>query len=312
MTDHGVLNRRQFVALGGAAAASVGAASLGPLASPALAAKLLIPRDRIAIQLFTLRRLAEKDLPGTLELLARTGYRRVEVAGLFGRTPQQFRQLLDDNGLRAIGGHQLVGPALEQWAGAREVEDALDEAEALGQRYVGTAGITIPFGIVPGGEPQTADRYRQLAELANSWGAAAAARGMRVYLHMHYWEFWRDLGTGESFARILFRSTDPALVWFEPDLFWMVFGGIDPLPWIRRYQHRFMGFHVKDGNPDPSGGYFDPGFTDLGRGSIDFRRLFEPLEHRRRHYYIVERDNQPHPRKTARIAYRYLRNLRAR
>jgi sugar phosphate isomerase/epimerase len=309
MGDHDVFDRRQFLARGGASAAVVGAASLGPLASAASAAPRLIPRDRIAIQLFTLRGLLEKDLEGTLAFLAKTGYRQVEIAGLFGRTPQQFRQVLDANGLRAIGGHQLQGPAL----GNREVEDVLDEAQALDQRYVGTAAISIPYGIVSGkGEPQIADRYRQLAELANAWGTAAAARQMRVYLHMHYWDFWRDLGTGESFAQIMFGRTDPRLVWFEPDLFWIVFGGIDPLPWIRRYQDRFMGFHVKDGNPDPSGGYFDPGFTDLGRGSINFRRLFEPLKNRRSHYYILERDNQPHPRRTAEIGYTYMRNLRAR
>lgn len=302
MGDRDLLSRRQFV---GAAAASVGAASLGPLASVSSGAERLVPRSRIAIQLFSLRTAAERDLPGTLAFLAETGYRLVEVAGLYGRTPQQFRQLLDANGLRAIGGHQLVGPALVAFAGAREVEDALDEAQALGQRYVGTAGITMPFGLVEGaGEPQTADRYRELAELANSWGQQAAARGMRVYLHMHFWEFWRDLGTGESFARILLDRTDPNLVWFEPDLFWMVFGGIDPRPWIRRYQDRFMGFRVKDGHPDPSGGYFEPGFRDLARGSINFRRLFRAVEHKRRHFYIVERDDQPHPRRTARIGYR--------
>ena len=73
-----------------------------------------------------------------------------------------------------------------------------------------------------------------------------------------------------------------------------------------------MGFRVKDGVPDQSGGYFAPGFRDLGRGSLDFRRIFETIDNKRRHYYIVERDDQPHPRRTARIAYTYLRNLRAR
>ena len=149
---------------------------------------------------------------------------------MFGRTPEQFRALLDRYRLRAIAGHQLVGPALIPFFGAREVDDALDEAQALGQPYVGTAGITIPTGIVEGvGEPQTANRYRQLADLANEWGVAAKARGMRLYLHVHYWEFGRDPRTGESLFQILLDETDPQLVWFEPDLFWMVFGGIDPL-----------------------------------------------------------------------------------
>ena len=166
------------------------------------AAAKLIPRHRIGIQLFTVRTLAEADLPGTLALLARIGYREIEVAGLFGRTPEQFRALMRANRLHAVGGHQLVGPALIPFFGDREVEDALDEAETLGQPYVGTAGITIPTGIVDGvGEPQTAERYKQLAELANQWGAAARRRRMKLYLHVHYWEFGRDPSTGESRGR---------------------------------------------------------------------------------------------------------------
>lgn len=306
-----VVSRRRFLATGGAAlAASTG---LGPLATAASAHERLVPRKRIGIQLFTVRTLAEADLPGTLALLAEIGYREIEVAGLFGRTPQAFRRLLDANRLRAVGGHQLVGPALEPFFGARDVEDALDEAEALGQRYVGTAGITIPTGIVDGvGEPQTADRYRQLAELANEWGAAARARGLRAYLHLHYWEFGTDPGTGESLFQILLDETDPCLVWFEPDLFWMAFGGIDPLDWIPRYQHRFPLFHIKDGNPNPAGGYFNPGFTDLGEGSIDFPRILATLRNKNAHHYLVERDDQPDPARTARVGYAYLRDLRAR
>jgi sugar phosphate isomerase/epimerase len=294
---------------GGAAAASL----LGPLAGSALGYERLVPRNRIGIQLFTVRTLAEADLPATLALLASIGYREVEVAGLFGRTPDQFRALLDAHRLRAVGGHQLVGPAPIPFFGERSVDDALDEAEALGQPYVGTTGITIPTGIVDGvGEAQTADRYRELAELANQWGVAAKARRLRLYLHVHYWEFGTDRVTGEALFQILLDETDPGLVSFEPDLFWMVFGGIDPLDWIPDYQHRFPLFHVKDGNPNPAGGYFNPGFTDLGEGSIDFRPIFEALKHKNAHRYIVERDDQPNPARTARVGYQYLLNLRAR
>ena len=313
MDDVQTMSRRQLLAAGTAVAAATGLGGLGPLAGSAFGAERLVPKQQIGIQLFTVRTLAEADLPGTLALLADIGYREVEVAGLFGRTPAQFRALLDGYRLRAIAGHQLVGPALIPFFGAREVEDALDEAQALGQPYVGTAGITIPTGIVEGvGEPQTANRYRQLADLANEWGAAAKARGMRLYLHVHYWEFGRDPRTGESLFQILLDETDPQLVWFEPDLFWMVFGGIDPLAWIPRYEDRFPLFHVKDGNPNPAGGYFNPGFTDLGEGSIDFRPIFEALKHKNAHHYIVERDDQPDPARTARVGYEYLLNLRAR
>jgi len=308
------MSRKEFLAAGSAfaAAAAVGS-GFGPWAGSAFASERLVPKGRIGIQLFTVRTLAEADLPAALALLSRIGYREIEVAGLFGRTPEQFRALMDANRLRAVGGHQLVGPALIPFFGEREVEDALDEAEALGQPYVGTAGITIPTGIVDGvGEAQTAERYRELAELANQWGAAAKARRLRLYLHVHYWEFGKDPESGESLFQILLDETDPGLVSFEPDLFWMVFGGIDPLDWIPDYQHRFPLFHVKDGNPNPAGGYFNPGFTDLGEGSIDFRPIFQALKNKNAHRYIVERDDQPNPARTARVGYEYLLNLRAR
>ncbi len=38
--------------------------------------------DQIALQLYTVRRLAADDLPGTLAAVAAAGYRSVEVAGL--------------------------------------------------------------------------------------------------------------------------------------------------------------------------------------------------------------------------------------
>lgn len=307
------LTRRSFLARSTAVAAVAwwgGAA--GPWAPAASAAPPLVPRDRIGIQLFTVRDLLTEDLPGGLRMLADLGYREVEVAGLFGRTPAQFRALLDAAGLRAVGGHQLVGPALVPFFGERSVESALDEAVALGQEYVGTAGITIPTGIVEGvGEPQTAARYRELAALANEWGAAAAARGLKLYIHTHYWEYGTDPTTGESLFQILLDETDPDLVFFEMDIFWIVFGGVDPLRWLADHQERFPLFHIKDGVPNPAGGYFDPGFTDLGEGVLDYRRILGALDDPAAHHYIVERDDQPHPERTARIAYHYLAHLRA-
>ena len=301
-------SRRRFLATGGAAAAA--SMGLGPLTSAGVGGRAAIPRRRIGIQLFTVRTLAEVDLPGTLALLAEIGYREIEVAGLFDRTPAQFRRLLDANRLRAIGGHQLVGPALVPFFGARTVERARRGRSARAA-VCRDGGITIPTGIVDGvGEPQTADRYRELAELANSGARPRGRAGCAPICTCTTGSSEPTRKTGESLFQILLDETDPRLVWFEPDLFWMVFEGIDPLDWIPDYQHRFPLFHVKDGKPNPAGGYFNPGFTDLGEGSIDFGASSRPSSTRTAHHYIVERDDQPNPARTARVGYEYL-ELRA-
>ena len=314
------ISRRRFLAAGAGAAAAIAAAGLVPADAWAHGGgqghgrrERLIPKRRIGIQLFTVRDLLAADAAGTLAALAEIGYREVEVAGVpAGHTAESFRALLDQNGLRAIGNHHFTGPALVPLFGDRPVEVILDEAEALGQKYTGTAALSIPPGVVEGvGEPQTADRYRELAELANEWGEAARARGLRFYAHLHYWDFGADPTTGEILFQVLADETDEDLVWFEPDIFWMVFGDVDPLDWIPCFQDRFPLFHAKDGFPDPSGGYFDPGFTDLGEGEIDFAAIFGALDDPGRHHFIVERDDQPHPLETAEIGYDYLRDLRA-
>jgi sugar phosphate isomerase/epimerase len=305
MDDGHVMSRRRFL---GAAASATALAGLGGVA-PAFAAERVLPRQRLGVMLYTVRDLMAADAAATLAMVADAGYREVELAGLFGRTPEQFKALLDANGLRPVGFHQWNAPIF----GGSNPETILDEAEALGLPYSGSSIMTLPSGLVPGiGEPQTADLYRRLADLANHWGAAAAARGIRFYYHNHNWEFGTDPSTGEVFYEILLEETDPKLVFFELDLFWITFAGRDPLDYLRCDERRFPLFHVKDGIPNPAGAPFDAGFTDLGEGIVDFQRIFSALRNKNAHHYLLERDTQPHPEQTVRSGYRYMEQLRAR
>ena len=51
------------------------------------------------MQLYTVRDLMKDDFDGTIAKVAPIGYKEVEFAGYFGRTPQQVRAALDKNGL---------------------------------------------------------------------------------------------------------------------------------------------------------------------------------------------------------------------
>ena len=83
----------------------------------------------------------------------------------------------------------------------------------------------------------------------------------------------------------------------------------DRCEWVRTHQARFPLFHVKDGHHatraeadpvevslqwNPVGGAgqlpFQDGITDVGQGSIDFRRFLGVLDDVRSHHYIWERD----------------------
>ncbi len=92
----------------------------------------------------------------------------------------------------------------------------------------------------------------------------------------------------------------------------MVFGGIDPLDWIPRYQNRFPLFHVKAATRTPPAATSTRGSPISAKARSTSARILGALRHKNDHHYIVERDDQPDPATTARVGYAYLRNLRAR
>jgi sugar phosphate isomerase/epimerase len=285
--------------LGAAAGTAVAAglapalASGKPVAHTSARTEFLIPRQNIGIQLYTVRDLADADLPGLLALLAEIGYSEVEPFSFHGRTAEEFRALLDANGLRAIGSH--VGT--NRWR--TELETVLDEAETMGQEYVGVSFVTLP------GDPNiNITAYRRFAHEFNTWGEAAADRGLTFYFHNHGWDFTVD--RGRVLYDVLLEETDDDLVFFELDLYWIIQGGYDPLNYLTNYdQRRWPLFHAKDRTASGE-------FADLGTGTIDFAKIFSALDNKNYHHYLVERDTLAHSAQTAEIGYEYLRTLRGR
>jgi hypothetical protein len=107
-----------------------------------------------------------------------------------------------------------------------ELDTVLAEAQALGMTFVGLPGI---FPAIP----SDVTAYRALAREMNRFGAAAADRGLRFYYHNHDWEFAR--AGGRVLYDVLLDDTDPDLVFFELDLYWIVTAGRDPLDYLSRY-----------------------------------------------------------------------------
>src|SRR2546422_9053192 len=90
-------DRRAFLHTLGAAALAAGLdrARVGPLPRPAATL------DRIGLQLYTVRGALERDFEGTLDRVAAIGYREVEFAGYYGKTPHEVWVALEKRGLAA-------------------------------------------------------------------------------------------------------------------------------------------------------------------------------------------------------------------
>ncbi|BCJ40495.1 sugar phosphate isomerase [Actinoplanes ianthinogenes] len=288
--------------------AAVAAGAAGTVAVPGAAvagrggSSHRVPKDRISVQLYTLRDQLAIDLGGTLAALAAIGYTRVEHAGFVGRTAAQFRAALDAAGLRATSGH--VG--IPQPFDAATWQRALDDAAVVGNRFV----VHPFFGQGANGPIRDAAVYRAFARDLNKAGELARRAGLDFGYHNHQAEFLRQDGTDLTGFDILTRETDPRLVHLEVDLFWAFRGAHDPVDLIAEHRGRIRQVHVKDLNVAGS-------FADPGDGLIDFGRIFRHAREAGLVEYIVERDDAgTAPRTpadalvTARRGYAYLEGLR--
>ena len=298
------VSRRRFLTTAGATAAVVGAP--GALASAAGAhggrhGHGRIPRDRISIQLFTLRDQLAIDLEGTLEALSQIGYRRVEHAGFVGRSVTEFKASLDAAGLRATSGHVLIPQPFNATAWNASLQDAL----TLRSTFIVHPFFGIDFAT--GQVTRDSATWAAFAHDMNRAGQMARRVGLRLGYHNHNWEFFRltDDPSRRAFD-VLVEEFDPRYVHFELDLFWSWRGANDPVDTLERLDGRVRQFHVKDLNQAGS-------FADPGDGLIDFVRIFQTQAVDE---YIVERDDAGTPPRTpadalttARVGYEYLANL---
>ena len=284
-------DRREFLSLAGAALAS------GFLPSPFAKGSWVVGREswmaagrisRIGLQLYTVRDLMKSDFEGTIAQVAKIGYKEVEFAGYFGRTAAQVRKTLDANGLVAPSSHVAIED-LE-----KDPNAVFDYARTVGHEWVLVAWLDED-------RRNTVAALQQVADEFNAIGEKAKAAGLRFAYHNHNPEFTPV--EGQLPYDIFLSRTDPKLVQFEMDLYWIVNGGADPLKYFAKYPGRFPMVHVKDMTKGRK-------MVDVGQGSIDWKGIFAHAKEAGIEHYFVEHDDPPAPLADIKASFDYLHKLR--
>ena len=237
----------------------------------------------VGLQLYTLRDLMAKDPVGTLKSVADIGYKEVESFGysngkFFGKTPKEYAALLKDLGLSEPSGHYGTGKATPDAKGTltNGWQQAVDDAAAIGQKYMVCAYLTPD-------ERTKLDDYKQFADLFNKSAEVCKAAGIQFCYHNHDFEF--KVMDGQVPYGVLLNGTDKELVKLELDLYWATFAGQDPVALFKEHPGRFPLWHVKDMEKTP-----ERAFAPVGTGSIDFQRIFDAKNSAGMKYYFVEQD----------------------
>lgn len=228
----------------------------------------------IGIQLWSVKEAMKNDPQGTIVKLGEMGYTFVEPAGysdgkFYGMSPADFKQLVEDNGMRVLSSH--TGQALpteEKW---EETMEWWDEAIAA-HKDLGVTYLVQPFMGSAG--------YDSLAGLANyvdyfnQVGEKAREAGIQFGYHNHAKEF-NEL-EGQVIYDYMLQNTDPEKVFFQLDLYWIKEGGAKAVEYFEKYPGRFKLWHVKDE-------------AELGAsGEMDFAKVFAEKEKAGLEAIIVE------------------------
>jgi sugar phosphate isomerase/epimerase len=291
--DHMSPSRRSFLKISGCLAAGV-VLSGTPLLGVSNSFKLkTMP---FGFQLYTLRDIIADNPGEVIRQVAGFGYRQIEsyegAMGMYwGMGNTGFKELMDELGLTMISSHANVFDDFERKA---------DEAAEIGVRYLVCPSIQGRIG--PRGN---LDDYRKMADTFNELGLVAKNAGITFAYHNHAYSFHEI--DGEVPQKVLMDNTDPDLVEYQMDIYWVVAGGHDPEEWLRAYPNRFTTSHVKDLiNGD------DMESTVLGTGTIDFPRVLKLAMENGMKYFIVEQEayTGTTPMDAVRKNADYMKNLR--
>ena len=226
------------------------AALLSMLAVPACCSKEKAPvKKDMCIQMYSARSLiTTENYADILKEMAAMGSTAVETASydgekglIYGDTPEVFRQKVEDAGMKVLSAHVSRGlsreeldnhdltAALEWW------DKCIDVHKRAGMKYIVTPAI--------GGQRDLKD-LQVYCDYLNEVGRRCQAAGLQYGYHNHAYEF--EKVEGEVMYDYMLQHTDPALVFFQMDVYWAVIGKASPVDYFKRYPGRFTMLHIKD------------------------------------------------------------------
>ncbi len=244
------------------------------------------------LQLWTVKSEMGADSKGTLAKLASYGFKQIEnfegPKGMFwGMKNTEFNQYIEDLGMKLVSSHCNSSVDFERKAA---------EAAEIGVKYLICAYK---------GPQKSIENFKKFNDEFNKCGEICKKNGIRFAYHNHDYSF--KMVDGQLPQTVMMEGTDPSLVDFEMDIYWVVAAKENPEEWFKKYPNRFKLCHVKDQTKTATG----IESCHLGKGTIDFKTILATAKKHGMKYYIAEQEafTGSSPIQSAEIDAAYLKKL---
>lgn len=237
------------------------------------------PKKDIALQLYSLRDDIGKDYAATIKKAGEMGYTAIEAAGygdgkFYGKAPEEFKADIEAAGMTVLSSHttrQLEDKELasKDFTEAMKWWDQCIAAhKAAGMKYVVAPSMPVT---------KTIKDLQTYCEYYNEIGKKCKESGLKFGYHNHAFEFQKI--EDQVMYDYMIENTDPALVFFQMDVYWVVRGQHSPVDYFNKYKGRFELLHIKDNK-------------ELGQsGMVGFDAIFKNTDAAGVKHLIVEVEN---------------------
>ncbi|BBH23121.1 sugar phosphate isomerase [Paenibacillus baekrokdamisoli] len=230
-------------------------------------------KPTVALQLYTLRDLTEKDFLGTIRKAAEIGYKAVEFAGYYDTPAKDLKALLEDVGIEAPSAH--IGLNFRELNKLEsDFAKQIEYAQELGLKYIVTPWAPLQ-------ENPTDEDITSLAKILEKAGKQAKQAGIQYGYHNH--DFELKLVNGKPALDLLLERVPSEFLIAEFDLGWIHMGGKKPIDYVTRYAGRVPLVHFKDFGRGRSD-------TEVGKGVVDLKSVLVIAEQVGIEYFVVEQE----------------------
>ena len=271
-------------------------------------------KNKIALQLYSVRDDVNEDLYSVLKQVKAFGYSGVEFThGMFADHPLEIKAMCQEIGLVPLSAH-VPYQALKD-----DLDATIDCCSKLGVRFV-----VIPY--------QNAelrygtDGFQPFLEDLAAFGRALKDKGLVLQYHNHDFEF-QKAPDGDYALDLMYRAIGPEYLQTQLDTCWVNVGGADPVAYLKKYAGRIPTVHLKDfagcrsenmyaligiddDKKQDASGEFE--FRPVGKGLQNIPQIIAAADEGGAEWYIVEQDRPSMgltPMACAKASAEYLLNL---
>jgi sugar phosphate isomerase/epimerase len=208
----------------------------------------------------------------------------VEFAGYHGRTAQDLKKMLNDNGLVACGTHTPYESIL-----ADKIQATIEFNRVIGNKFL----------IVPWMTAKSKQEWLDKAKLFNDLSAKLKPEGMWIGYHAHAHDF--EKFDGESAWDIFFGQTKPAVI-MQLDTSNCCDGGADPVAVLHKYPGRGRSIHIKAHGAGPD--------SVIGEDKVNWPEVFAFCENKGgTEWYVLEHESSSDPLKAVTRSFEALKKM---